>query len=215
MSFSAVPIKRKCLEVNSINSLPCIFCNNVDNVVQQPKAESYVTIQNASLRRKDEITKKFESLYNSNLNKQKFSWHKSCFATYVSEQKIRRREIELQKEVTNDENATCSELSPSTSQRSSRQKMDPTVTSKCVICNMGKKNQTSTTFTLSSPVCAEKLLTGSRSKLDDVFTTICECDSVEKILARNFRYHKDCLKNYLCIKKNHQKKGKIFNTNFS
>ena len=98
MSFSKIPIKRK---VSYKNSLSCIFCDNFENLVQNPKSESFLTVQAAATRRKDHITEKFKSLYECNATKQKFSWHKSCFSTYVSEQKIRLREIKLYKQELN------------------------------------------------------------------------------------------------------------------
>ena len=83
MSFSTVPLKRKSLE----NSLTCIFCKDLRNIVQNPNAESYLTVQSAAFRHQDDVTSKFESMYDSNAIKQTFSWHRTCFSTYVSEEK--------------------------------------------------------------------------------------------------------------------------------
>lgn len=106
MSFLVVPKKRKF----SDDTLPCIFCEITNNVVKNPKPDTYITVQSAAYRRKDKAAIRFENLFNSSLDKQTFSWHRTG---YSSEEKIRRREIQLHKQDENLQEVQSTE--PSTS----------------------------------------------------------------------------------------------------
>lgn len=191
MYFSKVPLKRKSLE----NSLTCLFCNDLNNIVQNPKAESYLTVQKATFRRRDDVKSKFDSMYDSNAIKQTFSWHRTCFSNYVSEEKIRRREIELQKTinetVTSPTTPTSTEFCERSQMklRSLRDDINNKVESKCIICNQFKKDGVTSTYVISNRDCAEKLMISARSKMDHIFTKISIYDNVESILAQELRYH--------------------------
>lgn len=92
MSVRITPIKKRKIQ-NVISQ--CIFCNKASEkyYVFQPKVESYLIIQTAALRRKDDITERFKSLYNAAEKMQTFSCYKTCYASYTREEKIRQREI--------------------------------------------------------------------------------------------------------------------------
>ena len=163
-------------------NLECIFCDDSKNTVQQSKRQSYITLKNAAFRRKDGVSAKFERMYSENLQKQSFSWHRMCYATYVSEEKIRRREIQLSKENIDNVQSKCNDEPsildiPSTSY-SLRQGQENETIRKCVICNQLKKSGTIETFVVSTRDSATKLQTSARSKLDDtVFTRMAMCSN--------------------------------------
>ena len=115
------------------------------------------------------------------------------------------------------ETATCATISTLTesregsqvSLRSSREDIN-NIESKCVICNKTKKDGVSLTYIMSSRDCAENFMTVARSKMDDIFTKISIYDNVNSILAKQFRYHKNCLVRYMYIpKESAQKKGRF------
>lgn len=89
MALEVVNLKRK-----RHFELACLFCDTTDQLVVNPKPESFLTIRRAAERRKDEVSVKFDKLYDPECNgDQCFSWHRTCMASYVSEEKVRRREL--------------------------------------------------------------------------------------------------------------------------
>lgn len=205
MSFLVVPKKRK----YSDDTLPCIFCEIADNVVNNPKPDTYIIVQRAAYRRKDEAAIRFENLFNSSLDKQTFSWHRTCYASYTSEEKIRRREIQLHKQDENLQEVQLTEPSTSstiyTPRRSTRNLENDS--DLCIICGQLKKYKVKATYVLSDHDAAEKFLTVARLKMDDVFKKICTFDSVDCLLAQRVKYHKFCYKSYLYIPENSNNKG--------
>ncbi|KAF5287599.1 hypothetical protein FQA39_LY15876 [Lamprigera yunnana] len=93
MSLEVVNLKRK-----KPNEQFCLFCDNSSDLVKNPRPGTLLHIKEAANRRKDSISGKFSKLYDPDCTKQEFSWHQDCLATYISEEKIRRREIALYKE---------------------------------------------------------------------------------------------------------------------
>lgn len=60
------------------------FCDDRKNLVQNPKSDSYQKLENVSSQRKDKVFRRFNHLYNEKLQKQKFSWLRGCYASYLS-----------------------------------------------------------------------------------------------------------------------------------
>ncbi|KAF5284318.1 hypothetical protein FQA39_LY04611 [Lamprigera yunnana] len=93
MSLEVVNLKRK-----KPNEQFCLFCDNSTDLVKNPRPETLLHIKEAANRIKDSISEKFSKLYDPDCTKQEFSWPQDCLVTYISEEKIRRREIALYKE---------------------------------------------------------------------------------------------------------------------
>lgn len=154
MSFSSVPVHRGNKKRKRVDaSLPCIYCDEVEGTVLKPKYESYITIQKAGSRRKDNIKKKFDLLFiDSKKADQTFSWHRECFATYTSEEKIRRRELVLTKDLSVNNEVNNLEKQPESSssqpiklRQSLRSKHD-CCDDKCFICGCYEKEKKTTSF---------------------------------------------------------------------
>lgn len=92
MPLEVVNLKRK-----KPNEQFCSFCDNSSDLVKNPRPSTFLHIKEAANSRKDSISEKFSKLYDPDSTKQEFSWHQDCLATYISEEKIRRREIALHK----------------------------------------------------------------------------------------------------------------------
>lgn len=185
MSFSVVPKKRKYSE----DTLPCIFCDVPNKVVKNPKPDTYITVQRAAHRRNDDAAIRFAKWFNSSLDKQTFSWHRTCYASYTSEEKIRRREILLHKqeenlqEIQSTEPLTSSIIhTPRRSTRSPENDSDL-----CIISGQLKKNQVKATYVLSDHDAAGNFLTVARLKMDDLFKKICTFDSFDILLAQQVK----------------------------
>lgn len=130
MSFEVVNLKRK-----RLNELYCLFCEETTNLVKEPKLTTLLSIKKAADRRKDDISEKFERKYNPDSTKQDFSWHQNCLASYISEEKIRRREISLYKK--EEASSSTSEANVSDTPKfrlSSRQREVKGEGLKCLIC---------------------------------------------------------------------------------
>lgn len=194
-----VPKKRK----HSDNGNVCIFCCEPENLIAQPKSETYLTVKRAAERRNDDVSKRFFVLYRSEEQKQTFSWHKVCLSTYVSEEKIKRREKSLEKQAdTTDQH--CEEYGPSTSStrqcgRRNSKGMDMKYT--CIICCQKTKKKDDKLFLLSERPAAEKFFLVAKDKRDHVYTRICTCNTVDDLFALEVRYHKSCLRDYTYIRR--------------
>ncbi|KAF5305048.1 hypothetical protein FQA39_LY09310 [Lamprigera yunnana] len=132
MSLEVVNFKRK-----KPNEQFCLFCDNSSDLVKNPRPGTLLHIKEAANRRKDSISEKFSKLYDPDCTKQEFSWHQDCLATYISEEKIRRREIALYKEEeevsASTSKANVEELTPK-SRSSSRTPAALKKSFKCIFC---------------------------------------------------------------------------------
>lgn len=63
-----VNLKRK-----RLNELYCLFCEETTKLVKEPKSTTLISIKKAADRRKDDITEKFDRIYNPDSIKQEFS----------------------------------------------------------------------------------------------------------------------------------------------
>ncbi|KAF5292115.1 hypothetical protein FQA39_LY14070 [Lamprigera yunnana] len=162
MSLEVVNLKRK-----KPNEQFCLFCNNSSDLVKNPRPGTLIHIKEAANRRKDSISEKFSKLYDPDCTKQEFSWHQDCLATYISEEKIRRREIALYKEEeevpASTSKANVEELTPK-SRSSSR---TPAALKKSLKCIFS----------------AEKIFSTARIKEDHVFTELSTCQRPEDLFA--------------------------------
>lgn len=184
----------------SAGDLQCLFCGDCENVVEEPQAISFETIKNATIRRNDEIKEKFDNLYNSNLVKQPFSWHRACYASYISEEKIRRREILLRKQ---EEDAALLDAEVEESQadssgvlRQSLRKHLPFDISVCIFCNNLSKKKETELLTVTQLGTAQKIFDISRRNNDHVFTRTATCVSATNIQALKLKYHRTCYLEY-------------------
>ncbi|GFQ77424.1 hypothetical protein TNCT_567911 [Trichonephila clavata] len=97
MSVQVINVKKR-----KLNELSCLFCDKTGDLVKNPKSQTFISVQRAADRRKDDISQKIES--DTDFIAHNCSWHRACIATYISEEKIRRRELALLKQ----ENASIS-----------------------------------------------------------------------------------------------------------
>ncbi|KAF5281811.1 hypothetical protein FQA39_LY05025 [Lamprigera yunnana] len=139
MSLEVVNLKRK-----KPNEQFCLFCDNSSDLVKNPRPGTLLHIKEAANRRKDSISEKFSKLYDPDCTKQEFSWHQDCLATYISEEKIRRREIALYKEEeevsVSTSKANVEELTPK-SRSSSRTPTALKKSLKCIFCKKKAKEE--------------------------------------------------------------------------
>lgn len=121
-------------------------------------------------------------------------------ASYISEEKIRRREIVL---LRNEElDAVRPSTDPSTSSntvvRSSRKVGSPAQVRKCVICGNIWRNKTDNKLFLCSELAAAQcIFDKSREKQDRVFTETSTCETATDLFAIEIRYHKSCYRDYV------------------
>lgn len=80
MSLEVVNFKR-----NRANEQ--LFCNKTNDLVKEPKSITLISIKKAADGKKDNISRKFEKLFNPDSMRQDFSWHQGCLAKYISEEK--------------------------------------------------------------------------------------------------------------------------------
>lgn len=125
----------------------CIICNSFKDklyITFEPKPESYLVVQRAALRRRDDVTQRFQSQYNADASNQTFSWHKSCYASYTSEQKIKRRENALLKVQCLKENKTRFDQGSTSGIKSNLRTplkiLNDQEGNICIICNNQSKN---------------------------------------------------------------------------
>ncbi|CAG9568588.1 unnamed protein product [Danaus chrysippus] len=195
MSLEVVNLKRK-----KPNEQFCLFCDNSSYLVKNPRPSTLLHIKEAANRRKDSISEKFSKLYNPDSTKQEFSWHQDCLATYISEEKIRRREIALHKkeeEVSaSTSKANVEELTPK-SRSSSREPAALKKSLKCIFCKKVTRNKDKQLHLCSEISAAEKIFSTARRKEDHVFTELSTCQRPEDLFAIGVRYHKHCYLDYL------------------
>lgn len=201
MSLEVVYLKRK-----KPNEQFCLFCDNSSDLVKNPRPGTLLTIKEAANRRKDSISEKFSKLYDPDSTKQEFSWHQDCLATYISEEKIRRREIALYKreEVSaSTSKVNVEELTPK-SRSSSRTPAALKKSLKCIFCKKVTRNKNKQLHLCSEIAAAEKILNTARRKEDHVFTILSTCQRPEDLFAFEVRYHKHCYLDYLRLPRSSQ-----------
>lgn len=183
-----VPKKRK----HSDNDNVCVFCGEPNNLIGQPKSETFLTIKRATERRKDDAAKRFFVLYHPDEEIQTFSWHNACLSTYVSEEKIRRREKSLEKQVDypEQESEECSPSTASARQCSRRNSKGIDLKYTCIICCHKTQKKDNKLFLLSERPAAETFFLVANDKTDNVYTRICTCNTVDDLFALEVRYHK-------------------------
>lgn len=174
----------------------CLFCDLREGVVKKPRPKPFETIQSASLRHKDEITEKFNALFDPDSPIQCFSWHRNCLASYVSEEKIRKREICLYKKEVQEPVQDTSSVSADEKRQSQRVKL-PNLQSVCVICVKTTRKKDKKLYQLSELSAAENLFATSRLKEDEVFTRISTADNPKDLFAQEIKYHKTCYLDYV------------------
>lgn len=176
------------------------FCDSSGQLVNEPKSNSFLTIKKAADRRKDVISDKFERLYNPESNVQCFSWHRACMANYVSEEKIRRREIALHKLQQEEIATTSSEATlPDNPNTRTSSRSIASSTNKCLICGQVTKNKCSKLFTCSELPAAQQIFNAAHKRQDNIFTEISLCQTATDLLAKEIRYHKACYHNYVRV----------------
>lgn len=204
MSLQVVNLKRK-----SPNELFCLLCDQPGNLINHPKKETFQTIKNAANRRKDNVQEKFDNLFDPNADEQCFSWHTSCLASYISEEKIRRREIalyKLQEESLSTSTQDETGISTQSTRRSIRQS-ESSSTLNCFICGHLKKNKDTKLFFLTEVSSATLIFNAARRKQDEVFTNICNYQAPEDLIGNKFKYHKACYSKYIAVPRNSSNKG--------
>ncbi|KAL3284561.1 hypothetical protein HHI36_018718 [Cryptolaemus montrouzieri] len=87
MSLEVINMKKR-----KSNEQFCLFCDNSNDLVEEPRSKTLLNIKEATDRRKDSISREFSKLYNPDSTKQEFSWHQGCLATHTSEEKIYKEE---------------------------------------------------------------------------------------------------------------------------
>ncbi|KAL3273107.1 hypothetical protein HHI36_014561 [Cryptolaemus montrouzieri] len=165
------------MEKRRLNESLCLFCNTKNNLVQKLKPQSFINIHKAADRRKDHISEKIKN--NIHFTEQNCTWHRTCMASYISEEKIRRRVLALHKQ----ENIPISTLSAvkanvSSTQsvrKSSRAALTFEKDSKCLICGKQTKYKNKILYFCLEIFAAEQILNTARKKQDDVFTKISTC----------------------------------------
>ncbi|KAL4720666.1 hypothetical protein ACJJTC_019395 [Scirpophaga incertulas] len=169
--------------------LVCLFCDSPGQLVSEPKSETFLTIRRAAKRRKDEVSVKFERLYDPECTVQSFSWHRNCMASYVSEEKIRRRELALYKEEQSAKSSVeCStEVSNRNVRKSLRTSENTTQTLTCLICGKKTKNKVKTLHTCSELSAAQNIFNTAHVKQDNVFTAISTSQVPQDLLAREVK----------------------------
>ncbi|XP_043480323.1 uncharacterized protein LOC122510010 [Leptopilina heterotoma] len=200
MSLQITTLKRK-----KPSEIVCLFCDSTVNLVKEPRKESFTTIKNAGNRRKDEINEKFLKFYNPYSTTQCFSWHRNCMATYVSEEKIRRREIFLYNEQSDstshvDLNVVINNNEPFIVSGENEEKVN------CFICNCVTKNKDKRLILCSEIASAKKIFDIALKKKDHIFLEISSCSTPEDLFARKVKYHKNCYKEYIRIPKSSSNK---------
>lgn len=193
MSLQVINLKKR-----KVSELSCLFCDKTGDLVKNPKLQTFTTIQRAADRRKDDISKKLES--DTDFIAHNCSWHRACIATYISEEKIRRRELALLKQENASVPTSSTEANVSGSQRvrrSSRNELKIDTSNKCLICGKQSRNKNKTLLLCSEISAAEQILNIARKKQDDVFTKISICEHPADLFAMEVRYHKHCYRDYL------------------
>lgn len=200
MSLQVTSVKRRRPNENS-----CVFCDQTGNLVEKPKPQSFVNIQRAADRRKDEISEKIKN--NPDFTEHNYSWHRTCMASYISEEKIRRRELALFKQ----ENESIP--TPSTEASASGTKRDRMLSKrhahyqgnkdrKCLICGKKTRNKNKTLYLCSEMSAAEQIFNTAKKRLDAVYTQISTCECAADLFAMEVRYHKHCYRDYLRVPRN-------------
>ena len=70
MSLQVTNIKKQ-----KLNAISCLFCDGTDNLVNNPKPQSFLFIQRAADRRKDDISEKIiQTLLNTNVHGIELVW---------------------------------------------------------------------------------------------------------------------------------------------
>ena len=191
------------------NEISCLFCDETGNLVKNPKPQSLINIQRAADRRKDDISEKIKN--NIHFTEYKCTWHRTCMASYISEEKIRRRELALQKQE-NVSIPTCSaEASVSGTQgsrKSSRTNLKFNKNLHCLICGKQTRNKNKTLYLCSEMSAAEQIFNTARKKQDHVFTKIDTCEHPADLFAMEVKYHKHCYRDYLRLPRNSETPGR-------
>nr|CAH7753441.1 unnamed protein product [Callosobruchus chinensis] len=163
------------------------------------KKDAIMESRQAANRRKDSISEKFLKLYDPNSTEPEFSWHQDCLATYISEEKIRRREIALhkQEEVSaSTSKANVEKLAPKP-RSSSRTPAALKKSLKCIFCKKVTRNKDQKLHLCSEIAAAEKNFSTARRKEDHVFTELSTYQRPADLFAIEVRYHKHCYLDYL------------------
>lgn len=179
--------------------LSCLFCDATGGLIKEPQLQSFISIRKAADRRKDKVSEKIK-------NDPAFaalgcSWHRTCMASYISEEKIRRREIKLAKEEAL--STVESETSDSGSRdirRSSRRSSDVDQPEKCLICGNLTKNKDKQLFLCSELRAAQQIFNIAHTKQDDVYIKISTCVQPEDLFAMEVKYHKICYRDYVRVR---------------
>ncbi|KAL7292083.1 hypothetical protein TKK_0014358 [Trichogramma kaykai] len=190
---------------NIVSGLKCIFCNKSEGVVKCPQEASFLTVQNALARWKNDVTERFEALYRPKQKVQTFSWHRTCFANHVSERKIQKRENELSKiDNVNSSNSTTTSSNrkhPQELRRSSRSQTKK-MSHECIVCEKKKKNRQA--YIISTKGRAEKFINAARMNINsnNIFTKISMYATVDSFLAAKIRCHQLCYAKHVYAAKN-------------
>ncbi|GFQ96640.1 uncharacterized protein TNCT_690591 [Trichonephila clavata] len=193
MSVQVINVKKR-----KLNELSCLFCDKTGDLVKNPKSQTFISIQRAADRRKDDISQKIES--DTDFIAHNCSWHRACIATYISEEKIRRRELALLKQENASISTSSTEANVSGSQRvrrSSRSQLKLDTNQKCLICGKQTRNKNKSLLLCSEISAAEQILNTARKKRDDVFTKIGICEHPADLFAMEVRYHEQFYRDYL------------------
>lgn len=195
MSFQVKHVPRK-----RPSELSCLFCDETGGLVQEPQPRSFITIQKAADRRKDEISEKIKN--DPEFAAQGSTWHASCFSSYVSEEKIRRREIKLVKLAEAKESCTLEAETSNPGSRDIRQSLRGSLEinkqEKCLICGNVTRSKDKL-FSCSELRAAEKIFNVARTKQDDVYVKISTCVQPEDLFAIEVKYHKKCYLDYIRV----------------
>ncbi|KAL3284595.1 hypothetical protein HHI36_018752 [Cryptolaemus montrouzieri] len=117
-------------------------------------------------------------------------------ASYVSEEKIKRREIELIKFMEQSVSSSEFDISGSDNTRHSRRTSIQTgVQLRCWICNNITK-ESAKNFIYALNYLRRKKFSTLCQKQDNVFTKKSSCGKPKDLFAREFRYHLDCYRSY-------------------
>lgn len=187
-----------------VNLSKCIVCQKQSAVKVTSTDIGRKRLQDASVVRDDEVTKRIRSLPPDAA----FVYHSDnkCYKTYTMEKtlaSLRARhppEIDSVSSVESNETSNTMHIANLRSSKSQRPEPScciPPSKLKCIVCGKQKYGEESTKYRLSEEKAANKFLAAVFHFQDDVFHRVSDLDSKEKVFAADLFYHHICLARYI------------------
>ncbi|KAK0167767.1 hypothetical protein PV327_001631 [Microctonus hyperodae] len=186
----------------------CLFCEKTGNLVKEPQPQSFITIEKAADRRKDDVSEKIKN--NAEFTTMECTWHRGCMASYVSEEKIKRRETALKlQEDASSSNVEANDSDVAGSSKNIRESLsrpsEIDKQKKCLICGKLTRKKDKKLLLCSELSAAQNIFVTAHVKQDHVFTQISTCKQPEDLFAIEVRYHKHCYRDYLRLPRNSER----------